>query len=300
MISICKVNSQDYRQAFPASAVIYNSVDFTELNSCRADRVDYYVISNESASPLVGLTVGLADGRLLAPFSAPFAMLDFNRPHRAETMVEIGRLLRHELPGLELTLPPAPYEPSMNAKTQLGILAAGGKLKECSWNYHLDLSRDFEACLSSANRNKLRRAERAGLTLRRAEAAEAFEIIRRNRQHKGYHLAMTLEQVLQTIEVVKADFFVLADASGTPQASAMVYHTAPGIAQLIYWGDLPEAAAQNCMTVLGARLAAHYSQEGMRIFDLGPTGDHGLPNPGLSDFKESLGAITSIKPTLLL
>lgn len=300
MIDIKLVSSQDYRRAFTKPPIIYNSVDFTELNSSHTDRVDYFVIFDESGVPLVGLTAGQTGNIRRAPFSAPFAMLDFNRPHRAETMVEISRLLHNALQGLELTLPPAPYEPSMNAKTMMGILAAGGKLQCCSWNYHLDLSRDFDADLSSSNRNKLRRAERAGLILRSARAAEAYEIIRRNRQHKGYHLAMTLEQVLQTIEVVEADFFVLENCKGEPQASAMVYHTAPGIAQLIYWGELPEATAQNCMTVLGARLAAHYRNAGMKIFDLGPTGDKGLPNPGLSDFKESLGAITSVKPTLLL
>lgn len=300
MISIQQVSGLDYRRAFARPQVVYNSVDFTELNASRVDSVSRYVIRDDSANPLAGLTVGRKGQSLRAPFSAPFAMLDFNRPHRAATMVEIGRLLHRELPGLELTLPPAPYSPAMNAKTLMGILAAGGRLLHCDWNYHLDLSRDFEADLSSANRNKLRRAERAGLTLRPADPAEAFEIIRLNRLHKGYHLAMTREQVLQTIEVVEADFFILDDAAGNPQASAMVYHPAPGIAQLIYWGDLPDAGVHNCMTVLGARLAAHYRRQGLRIFDLGPTGADGIPNPGLSDFKESLGAITSPKPTLLL
>ncbi|MDE7335545.1 MAG: hypothetical protein K2N10_04465, partial [Muribaculaceae bacterium] len=280
MISIEQVSGRDYRRAFPQPAVVYNSVEFTELNACRADRVDRYAIFDASANPLAGLTVGRVGGSLRAPFSAPFAMLDFNRQHRAETMVEVGRLLREALPGLELTLPPAPYYQSMNAKTMMGILAAGGRMMHCDWNYHLDLSRDFEADLSSANRNKLRRAERAGLLLRPAEAAEAYEIIRRNREHKGYRLAMSQEQVLQTVKVVEADFFVLTDAEGRPQASAMVYRPAPGIAQLIYWGDLPKATARNCMTVMGARLAAHYRALGMRIFDLGPTGGEGLPNPG--------------------
>lgn len=300
MIAIQQVSGHDYRRAFPQPAVIYNSVEFTGLNACRADQIERYAISDESGNPLVGLTIGRVGDCLRAPFSAPFAMLDFNRQHRASTMVEIGHLLRDSLPGLELTLPPAPYHPSMNAKTMMGILAAGGKLLHCDWNYHIDLSRDFEADLSSANRNKLRRAERAGLVLRPAEATEAYEIIRRNREHKGYRLAMTLEQVLQTIQVVEADFFVLTDADGHPQASAMVYRPTAGIAQLIYWGDLPDAAAHNCMTVLGAHLATHYRAMGLRIFDLGPTGGEGHPNPGLSDFKESLGAITSAKPTLLL
>lgn len=300
MTTIINLSAEEYRRAFPSPAVVYNSVDFTALNASRADSLRRLAVTDDNGRPILGLTAGRREERWLAPFSAPFAMLDFNREHGAETMSEAARLLRSELPGLQLTLPPAPYRPSMNAKTLLALLAAGARQLHCDWNYHLDLTRDFRADLTSSNRNKLRRAEREGLRLRGAEPAEAYEIISLNRRHKGYPLAMSAKQVEETIAVVSADFFVLDDSNGHPQAAAMVYRVAPEIAQLIYWGDIPQPSVRNAMTVLGALLADHYRSAGMRILDLGPSGNQGQPNLGLSEFKESLGAITSPKPTLQL
>ena len=300
MTKIINLSAEDYSRAFPRPSVVYNSMAFTSLNAVRATSVSHMAITDNSGTPILGLTVGERDERMLAPFSAPFAMFDFNREHRAETMLEAARLLRDRFPGLLLTLPPAPYWPAMNAKTLLALLASGARQLYCDWNYHIDLSRDFRADLTSSNRNKLRRAEREGLSLRRAEPMEAYEIIRLNRDHKGYRLAMSAEQVEQTIKVVNADFFVVDDSRGQAQASAMVYHVAPQIAQLIYWGDIPQPSVRNAMTVLAALLTEHYRNAGFRVLDLGPSGGEGYPNLGLSEFKESLGAITSPKPTLQL
>lgn len=300
MTTIINLSAEEYRRAFPLPAVVYNSVEFTTLNATRVGSVRRLAVADNNSAPILGLTVGERDGFLLAPFSAPFAMLDFNREHRAETMLEAARLLRDALPGLRLTLPPAPYRPAMNAKTLLSMLAAGARQLHCDWNYHLDLTRDFRADLTSSNRNKLRRAEREGLRLRAAAPMEAYEIIRLNRMHKGYPLAMSAELVEKTITVVNADFFILDDSSNRAQAAAMVYHVAPEIVQLIYWGDIPQPSVRNTMTVLASLLAEHYRAEGFRIFDLGPSGGDGIPNLGLSEFKESLGAITSPKPTLQL
>lgn len=53
--------------------------------------------------------------------------------------------------------------------------------------------------------------------------ARAYEVIRRNREERGFPLRMTLEQVWQTVSnVVQADFFVL-EHEGEDVAAAQVF-----------------------------------------------------------------------------
>lgn len=299
-MKLIEVTEREYSGAFPRPAVAYNSVAFTRLNAAKVDAVRRLMICADSGSPLLGLTVGEKDGQLRAPFSAPFACLDFNRDHGAEVMLEAARLLRESLPGLRLTLPPAFYAAPMIDKTFLALLAAGAQLVCADWNYHIDLARgDFEAHMTSAARNKLRRLERLGLQFAQCDLPRAYEVIRRNRQNKGYGLAMTLEQVAATVGKggpLRADFFVMTDGDADA-AAAIVYRTAPRIAQVIYWGDDNCPGATN---LLALRVADFYAAQGFRTLDVGPSGADGIPNPGLSDFKDSLGCLTTPKPTLLL
>lgn len=53
---------------------------------------------------------------------------------------------------------------------------------------------------------------------------------------------MTLDDVLATVPVANAVFFILQN-SGTYIAGAMVYNVADGIMQIIYWNDRPGTPA---------------------------------------------------------
>lgn len=298
-MKLMEVTAGDYTRAFPRPAVVYNSAAFTQLNVDKVDRLHRVVLCADGGSPLFGLTVGEKDGQFRAPFSAPFACLDFNREHGSGIMLEAAGLLREAFPGLLLTLPPAFYARPMIDKTLLALLAAGARLRCADWNYHIDLSRNFEANMTSAARNKLRNAERLGLEFEECDLPRAYEVIRRNRENKGYELAMTQAQVAATTGKggpVKADFFVMTDGA-TDAAAAIIYRPVPQVAQVIYWGD------DNCPNVanlLARNVAAYYAARGFQILDVGPSGNGGTPNFGLSDFKDSIGCLATPRPCLIL
>lgn len=299
IMKIREVDGEEYGRVFPAPAVVYNSVAFTALNAGKVDGVVRAVVEREGGAPVVGLTLGRRDGVLRGPFSAPFAALDSNRRHGAGVMIEAARALREAYPGAQLTLPPPIYTGTTDL---LAFTAAGATLRWMDWNYHLDLSRPVAEVFTSAARNKLRQAERSGLRLEPAEAARAYEVIRLNRERRGYDLAMTLAQVEATTGrggPIRAGFFVLTDGR-EDAAAAMVYEDiVPGVAQVIYWGDVPSGLCRHPMNLLAALLAAHYASRSYRILDIGPSGAEGHPSEGLSDFKDSLGCTITAKPTLI-
>lgn len=296
-MKVIEVSAKEYQLTFPRPAVVYNSAAFTELNAAKVDCIRRIIICGDK--PLLGITLGEKDGQFRAPFSAPFAMFDFNREHGAAVMLEASAMLREHFPGAMFTLPPAIYAPSMIAKTQLSMLAAGAELHSSEWNYHLDLSQSFEEGMSSAARNKLRQAARLGLTMETCDLPRAYEVIRRNRENRGYDLAMRLEQVAATTGKggpVRADFFVMTDGTADV-AAAIIYRVTPDVAQVIYWGD---DCCPNAVNLLARDVARYYAAAGFRFLDIGPSGADGMPNLGLSDFKDSIGCITTPKPVLLL
>ena len=127
----------------------------------------------------------------------------------------------------------------------------------------------------------------------------AYEVIRLNREEHGYNLRMSLGDVMSTINVVPADFFLLS-YNGVDVASAMVYRLAPKICQVIYWGNIGAYSNLRPMNVLAYRLFEYYSKLDIDIIDIGPSSIDGVPDYGLLEFKESIGCSVCSKYWLKL
>lgn len=306
-MTLHEISSTDYLRLFPKSQVVYNTPAFTELNASKVKRVIRLMFESDHGKPVLGLTVGeTADGMFKAPFSAPFACFDFNKEQTAAVVQQAADELASAFAGLQITLPPAPYCPSMNAKTQLALLNSGARALYSDWNYHIDLTSfapgEYADSLNTTERWQLRRASRDNLALKPCEPLRAYEVIKINKAAHGYPLRMSAEQVVTTIGVegpVTADSFALTDGT-TDVAAAIIYHVAPGIAQVIYWGHIPDSPYKYGMNLLAMLTAEHYRAIGYQILDIGPASEDGIPSLGLCEFKESIGCRCSPKPTLIL
>lgn len=294
-----EISAHDYEALFRQGSHVYNTVAFNSLNATKVVGLHHLVF--RSSRIKAGIILGeRPDGVLASGFSAPFGGFDFPREQEAATVIEIVAALRRWLGGRRaiITMPPEFYSPSMNAKTRHALAAAGATCLTLV-NHHVDLTgireHGYEAMLDSKARNKLGIARRAPFTFGRCDAAEAYAVIEANRRRRGYPLAMTLEQVCDTAPIAGTEFYVLK-LDGIPMAAAQVNNVAPGIRQLIYWGDTDSEPGLHPMNRLAAELFAEYARRGdTRIIDLGPSGDFESLSPGLASFKESVGATASLK-----
>ncbi len=307
-MEIRDVYPEEYAGLFPHPQSVYGSARFVALNAHKVSQVRCLCLSDEK--PRLGLIVGVdADGSARAPFSAPFAGFDFNRRQSVETMQEAVNLLRRELPGLRLTLPPPFYSPDMNYRTQCALLTAGCNPVYTDWNFHIPLDAPVEqyvAGLDAEARKKLRKSGRTDYRVAQvnSDPERAYRVIEINRRQHGYPLRMSLEDVVATTggdnPIVKADFFVLTNGV-SDVAAAMVYEAAPGIAQVIYWGnDLRVTDCPGPVNRLAVSLYEYYSALGVKILDIGPSSIDGIPSPGLCRFKDSVGCQVTPKPTFVL
>lgn len=296
------VTPEAYRQFFPHPRHVFNSVDFIELNKDKCDSVQYLCFSENKAR--IGLVIGERDGSFRSPFSAPFGGFDANQPDRIEYYEEAVGLLKEHLTSqgkpLKIVLPPTVYG-SYTAKMFNALTRGGAKLlfSELNYAYELDRFGEYESYLDRSARKNFHNARQYPFEFQELERtteniSRAYAVIRDNRESKGYSLQMSLESVLQTAEVVSAEFFLMS-LDGADVAAAMVYPVAEGIDQVIYWGDAPGYEDCRAMNYFTFKVFEHYSRKGLKVLDIGPSSVEGVPNYGLCSFKENIGCTISLR-----
>lgn len=272
--------------------IVYNTASFNELNRAKAESVKAFLFY-ERGQLQAGQILGLSNGVWKAPFSAPFSSLSVKAEVDVDDLYKI--LSKHVGRGLKLVWSP-PFYPAV--KPPKGFKTVN------DYNYHYPLSRfnEYENYLTRSGRYNHHRALKHNFEFFKTEdVGRAYGIISENRKLMGYPLAMSLDEVMKTVKVVNADFFVMT-LDGEDVASAMLYEVSPGIMQLIYWGDLPQGRSARTMNRLAWHVFNHYATErdNISIIDIGPASTDGLKNEGLCQFKLSLGCVETLRPTIFI
>lgn len=290
---------------------MFNSVAFTELNRGKCDDIHYLAFADSRVR--VGIVLGERGGRLLSPFSAPFGGFCYNNSRQMigvtdEAVALLGEYAVGRGMKAELFLPPDFYAPELLPKFKSSLLRKG-RLMYADVNYHYPLERVPEGeweesvagWMNSKSRMKFRKALRIPFRVelldrnREEDVERVYGIIAANRAHKGYPLRMSLDDVKRTAEVARAEFIAMS-LEGRDVAAALVYRVAPGIMQVVYWGDAPGWEELYPMHRFAPEVFHICWGLGAGILDIGPSSEDGIPSEGLCFFKESIGCLPSLKP----
>lgn len=286
-----QITVDDFARLFSEQPCVYDSPAFCILNSSKVQDVKAVAIF-EGDVALASQIFGLRDGLWRAPFSAPYSAPSL------KAQIDIDQfysLAVNELGDIKLALPPMAYCP-------VAVPTIGSRLNEANFHYPMERFAEFEAFLSRSGRYSHHRALRHPFRFCRTDdIPRAYALISENRRAMGYPLAMSLEQVEETVKIIPADFFILT-LDGLDLAAAMVYRVSPGVAQVIYWGDLPEARQYRAMNHLAYRVIQWYAENApeISILDIGPASTDGVRNEGLCQFKLSIGCVETPKPIISL
>lgn len=295
------VSKDEYYEAFPKSHNVFTSRAFVDVTQGNVEAVRFFMGIDDSFRPRLGLVAGYRDGEWHAPYSAPFASPDYNKPQQLETIYDFISELTDALAApLRITLPSDYYDPVMMPKIN-GILGNYSRKKTSDFDFYYPTADygSYVENLDHASRKNLRRAIAAGFMMEQtSDLHRAYEVIRINREAHSYRLAMTEEQVSLTAGAVATDMFVLS-LDGTDVAAAIVQHVVDGIVQVLYWGDVPGYSDRRPMNLLPYLLFGHYAKTGIRTVDVGTSSTSGIPNTGLCRFKESVGCKVALRPTFV-
>jgi predicted N-acyltransferase len=183
---------------------------------------------------------------------------------------------------------------------QFALLNLGFTVEACELNFHLDLAGmtgvdDYVARLKPPARRALKHLAAEPFVFCEAtsedEWAAAYGVLERNRQAKGWQLRLPLDYVRGIRDAFpgRIRMFTLAHG-GRPCAAALVYRVRPRRELVVYWGDADHDLPRSPMNVLVQRLVGWAVEEGALSLDVGTSSVEGVPNQGLIQFKESVGA----------
>jgi hypothetical protein len=304
-MEILEVNDQLYGQSFAQTAHVFNSAAFNALNAYKCEQV-YYLLFKDSKVRL-GLILGVREGKLISPFSAPFGGFEATSVDvRLQTIDLALEALTawaksKKYIGIRIVQPPFVYGSDLLNKFHNCLYRSGFVSQNIELNYQFETAKfteDYAMKVLWYNaRKNYKRSLQAGLEfvpLLPQDGQQAYDIIALNRQQRGFPLRMTWAQVQETMTAVQVDFFLVKKESDDI-AAAVVFHVADGIVQVVYWGDLPAYAECKTMNFLSYHLFEYYQKHGIRIIDIGPSTEHSIPNHGLCEFKESIGCSIGIK-----
>lgn len=285
---------------------VFNTSDFVELNKSKVDCIRYIIIY-KGLSPRFACVFGETEGEWRCPFSAPFGYIEPIKKGQSisnyeQALTAVERLAYEKgCRKIMITLPPSFYDSNVIDSWCVLMLNNGWKEQYVDISFGLNIEKmaeNYESFIEYNARKNLKIALKSELNIRECvtefEKREAYKIIKKNREYKGYPLRMSESQVMETINVVPAKLFIVNDGEKNI-ASALVYDVTSDKAQIIYWGDIPEVTEKKAINYLGYELSKIYLERGFSWLDIGPSTEEGVPNYGLCNFKDSIGCQRTAK-----
>lgn len=300
------VTKEEYEAAAEGIRNVFNTPRFNELNRDKVEDIHYILIKKEN-SPRFGVVFGKNDTILKCPFSAPFGYIEMVKKDQPleyfyEAVKEIEKLVSVEgITEISFLLPPDFYD-NYSISAWYNVLSQSGYVVEyvdLNFSLHIpEIYPNYEAKIHHNAKKNLNIALKSGLQLReattQADKSKSYDIIRQNREGKGYPLRMTEAQVMKTIALVPAHMYIVS-AEAEDIAASLIYDVTPTIAQVIYWGDIPGHSEKKSINFLSYQLLQIYHDRGFEYLDIGPSTEDGQPNFGLCDFKDSVGCMRTAK-----
>ena len=261
---------------------------------------------------LIGSLVGVVAGdEFVSGFSAPFGGIDLAREiENPAHILDLVAAACSELEGRGIRTIRVDSRPPIYSRAetsmQFALLSNGFRIEAVELNQHLDLTgfdttdQYVQSLGRRVGQRGLRRASAQGLEFREDsqpnERADAYEVLRANREAKGRPLRLSLDYIenLRTALPGRVRFFSLL-AAGQTCASAVMYLIRPGRWYVVYWGDAAHRLAQSPMNLLAFKLVEKAMEEGIALVDLGISSVYGQLNAGLAQFKEHVGAESSLR-----
>jgi len=303
-MNVLEITPKEYKEFFSNPYHIFNSVNFNELNKYKCDSIHYLIFQDSKIR--LGLIIGKKENAVFSPFSAPFGCFSFLHEKNGidvidESIQVLDEYLKEKnISSIKLILPPLCYNVSFLSKVISSLIRNNYKMSIIDINHIFKTSFFDEKYKENIYRNarkNLNIALKQNFVFQKTENISlVYSIVSKNRELRGFPLRMTLEQVKETIKIVKHDAFVV-ELNQDYVASALIYYVANNIVQIIYWGDIPEFSSVKTMNFLSYKVFEYYKNTGIEIIDIGPSTENGIPNYGLCDFKESIGCCVESKFT---
>lgn len=300
---LIEVSAKEFKHRFAADAHPFISEKFLTINIRKTNKIVRLIEDQSKVS--IGLVAGIKNNVFDTSFSSPFGGFHYKNENLYISTIDefLGLLITYfESTGItkaHLSLPPAIYQESINAKLVSAMLRNGfsmGLPEITSW---IDLHQ-FEGKFSHrSSREYYNQAIKNKLLFKALsdidEKEAAFDLIKKNRARFNRPIYMDFDDIMSTGELWPVDFFSVTNTAGTELASGIFYQFPGKIAYAVFWGDNENGRPLRAMDFLIYNLITHYKSTGFKYIDLGKSTESGVPNEGLLRFKETHESVSSLR-----
>lgn len=302
---LINISEDNYANAFSKEHHPFLSDKFIELNKHKSDKILRLV--EKDIKPTIGLIVGVKNGFLVSPFSAPFGGFHFchemiyiskiqNFIHDLQTYIQCNDYL-----GIQITLPPDIYHQTFNSKTINSLYNNNFKIKTIDITSWIDLNSFNNIFKQKRSKEYYHQAIKYGLVFKQAtlklEKIQAYDLIRLNRIKFGRPIHMTFQDLEELNTIWDIDYFLVHNKHNEVVASAILYRAHKSIVYAVFWGDNELGRSQKAMNFCLFNLWKHYKELGYCHIDISISTEDGIPNEGLLRFKEMHEGISSLRYT---
>ncbi len=107
---------------------------------------------------------------------------------------------------------------------------------------------------------------------------------------------MSLDDIKNTNNIIKSDFFLVKNIEGENIASAYVQKITSRIVNVVYWGNLQKYDKLYPMNFISYKTFEYYSnKKNIELISVGTATKDSAPNIGLCNFKTNIGCSCSPK-----
>lgn len=296
-----RVDRRLNEKTYPFSFLFYRP-KFLSKN-CDDPLISFHL--EKETKPIALAEFSLKKKEAISIAQAPFGGIDFRRYIEQEDFIFFLKSVESELYArgvrqIELRLPPVIYRPSKVALESRWLQELGYEIIGSEINCHLevDLATPFYSLLQSSEKNKRNKAAKAGCVCTELENNafdSVFDLVEKNRAHKGYPVTMTREKLSLLVNSF-SEYRLFGAFLGEKLIAAVVaIEINQKVLYNFYMADDPDYRSLSPLVLLNEFIYNKCKYEKRPILDLGTVTDNGVLNKGLLDFKKHLGAKTSTK-----
>lgn len=287
-------------------AFLYNRRSFRQMQAGQLETVSFYLLKSAHKAVKAEIHFVLDGSHAVSGWHSPFGSLCFDPHLRMELLYAfVEKILQFfsQQPILKVTISsyPGAYAWPQSAPLINVLINHGFNMSQAALNYHLPVSqRPFETFLTKMEKRKLVKAREQGWSFQQEGAdklPEIFDFIAHCRRERDYKLYIDLPALERAFETFPMHYqiFALREDKQIVAATVLVrsgkhiwYHFLPAT-EAAYYKHSP-------MILLLENIYVFCQQQGMRLLDLGTAEKNKEPQLGTMDFKQRLGAISSIRP----
>jgi hypothetical protein len=299
-----QVTAQEYESHRQTGLGVFHSARFNAMNAQKVERLEYWIY--EDNKKRFGIILGYDGAVYKSPFSSPFGGIEaLSKSLDIEKLNEAIQTLVDQFPqAIKLIVPPPFYNELLINYAVNGFLNKGFHTLHQDINYHFETKdlNSYESIIDRSARKNLNASLQIEhdfvLAQEEKEKAICYDIIKQNREQRGFPLRLSFEDV-RAMEQLTRVYYNTLYMQGVAVAASICFEVSPEIVIVVYWGNLVQHAEFRPMNLMAYRLFHQMKEMAYAIVDVGPSTENGIPNYGLCKFKENIGCKTALKFTLL-